>query len=100
MNGYAMTPAQVEPIDLKTIYGDSYEVLKAHTYTDAELARDDLIESWKLKQTFKVGDKVLYTSAKYEGVIVDMVNWCTGSVEIRLRSGVTCVSVYGLKKID
>lgn len=40
------------------------------------------------------------TLAKYEGVIVDMIDWCTGSVEIRLRSGVTCVSVGAITKID
>lgn len=37
-----------------------------------------------------VGDKVTYSG--YEGTIVALCEWSHSMVEVRLRSGVTCVS--------
>lgn len=83
--------------NLEAIYGDALNTLRANRYTDAELSSENIIEAWRIKHTLRKGDEITYCG--YNGTITDMIDWCVGSVEIRLRSGVTCVSVHDLKKV-
>lgn len=83
-------------MNLYEIYGNALPTLRNY-YSDAELQQENIINAWRIKHTLRKGDEITYCG--YAGEISDMIDWCTGSVEIRLRSGITCVSVHDLKKV-